>query len=120
MLKRPELSTTYSPPTDEIQCVLARIWGEFLGFEEVGIGDDFFELGGDSLKAIVIISRINKELKVKIPLDTFFKIPNICELSKYISGLNVQGDLTGTFIPLESVEKKDYYPLTPAQKRMYF
>ena len=61
---RPELSTQYVPPGSEIQQRLTHIWQQFLGIEKVGILDDFFELGGDSLKLMTISAKIHKELDI--------------------------------------------------------
>ena len=57
----------YEAPGDEMEAQLAQVWREVLGVERVGINDDFFELGGDSIKAIQIIARLKKhQLKLKI------------------------------------------------------
>ena len=54
---RPELATAYVAPRTAVEEELARIWGEVLGLERVGIADNFFELGGDSILSIQIIAR---------------------------------------------------------------
>ncbi|MCP4151557.1 MAG: KR domain-containing protein, partial [bacterium] len=74
---RPELSTPYTPPTDDLEKKLAGIWQSFIGIDGVGIYDDFFELGGDSLKIITVLSKTHKELKVKVPMAEMFKSPTI-------------------------------------------
>ncbi|MCP4147508.1 MAG: hypothetical protein GY757_07140, partial [bacterium] len=84
---RPELSTPYTPPEDDLEQNLAAIWQSFIGIDEVGIYDDFFELGGDSLKIITVLSKTHKELKVKIPMAEMFKSPTISALAKYIRGV---------------------------------
>ena len=54
---RPELATAYVAPRTAVEEELARIWGEVLGLERVGVADNFFELGGDSILSIQIIAR---------------------------------------------------------------
>ena len=62
------------------------IWSEVLGIDKdrIGIDADFFQLGGHSLKATALISRINLELKAAVPLVEFFKFPTVKSLSEYI------------------------------------
>jgi thioesterase domain-containing protein/acyl carrier protein len=62
---------------------MAEIWQEVLGVEKVGIEDNFFEIGGYSLKAISLIAKIREKLGVEIPYDQFFRTPRIKELAQY-------------------------------------
>ena len=113
--KRPDLNSEYVPPKNKGEQKLAHIWQHFFGIDQIGIQDDFIELGGDSLKAIQMLTRIQKELNVSVPLTEFFKQPTIERLANYIFGAekNIYQSIT-------PVEKKEYYPLSPAQKRLYF
>jgi amino acid adenylation domain-containing protein len=115
--QRPELKTGYVPPGSDIEKKLAVIWAGFFGFDRVGILDDFFELGGDSLKVITLVSRIHKELNVKISIEEFFRRPLVKELAKYIE--NRGAGREDRYISIEPSEKKEYYPLSSAQKRLY-
>jgi amino acid adenylation domain-containing protein len=103
-------------PTNKTGKELAAIWADILGIEKnvIGIDNNFFQLGGHSLKATILISRVHKRLRVKIPLQEFFKNPTIRGLSQYAAGAREEIH-TG----LEPVEKKEYYALSPAQKRLY-
>ncbi|UCH95065.1 MAG: amino acid adenylation domain-containing protein [Candidatus Aminicenantes bacterium] len=111
----PELETPYVPPGSKIEETLVHIWEEFFGTAGIGIKDDFFDLGGDSLKASIVISRIHKELDVLIPLEEFFKKPFIAALALFIA------DNTEKIIysSIEPTEKKEYYVLPSSQKRLY-
>jgi amino acid adenylation domain-containing protein len=111
---RPELETPYAAPAGQTQENLARTWQEFFGLEQVGIDDDFFLLGGDSLKATALLSRIHKTLNIKIPLAELFAHPTIRELSRHIDGAASED-----FVAVEPAEEKEYYRLTPAQQRFY-
>ena len=60
---------------------LAVLWGELLGVEKVGIKDDFFALGGHSLIAMQLISRIAEVTDTQLPLDSVFNAPTLAELA---------------------------------------
>ena len=114
--ERPELTVDYIPPQNATQQMLAHIWQQFFGIQTVGIHDDFFELGGDSLKAITIGGRIHKEWNVEVSVTEFFNKPTIKELAEYID----ENDSQRAFLQIEPVEKREYYALSSAQKRLYF
>ncbi|MDQ1350460.1 MAG: hypothetical protein QG657_762 [Acidobacteriota bacterium] len=113
--ERPILSTPYTAPTNEIQKIITRIWQNFFGIRAVGIQDDFFELGGDSLKAMNVSVMMQKELNVEIPIVEFFNRHSIEGLSQYIEN-HFDKSSDSTIAP---VEKKDYYPISSAQQRLY-
>jgi len=81
---RPELSSKFRPPESTTQSAIARIWEGSLGIRRVGADDDFFELGGDSLLATQVISRIRDELGVSVPMPGFFNHPTLSGLSESI------------------------------------
>lgn len=110
---RPRLSTPYASAATPTQEKMVQIFQDFLGME-VGINDDFFELGGDSLRATQLVSRIHQKLHVKIPLAEIFNTPTIQQLSLYIDGADQ--DLHDD---IEPVEERDYYPLSRAQLRLF-
>jgi fengycin family lipopeptide synthetase D len=111
----------YTAPRNEIEKELVKIWMEVLdpardvSHASPGIDDNFFALGGHSLKAAILISKIHKNLDVKIPLGEIFKTPTIRALSRLI-----QKSTPGKYSAIQAVEKKEYYPLSSAQKRLYF
>jgi len=113
--ERPQLSTPYEAPRTSLQSRLTQLWQNFFKYSQIGIEDDFFELGGDSLKAITLISLIHKELNKEIPIAEFFKYATIRQQAAYLDGL-VEGR---RYLAVPAVEKKDYYPLSSAQKRLY-
>ena len=78
--------TPYVEPATEIEAALARIWQDVLGHEKVGTADNFFFLGGHSLKATQITSRILKVLKAEIDIHTVFNNPTIESLARAIEG----------------------------------
>jgi acyl transferase domain-containing protein/acyl carrier protein len=68
---RPNLSTSYISPTNELEKQIAEIWQEVLGVTQVGIYDNFYELGGDSLIATQLVSRLRAKFPVELPLRDF-------------------------------------------------
>jgi amino acid adenylation domain-containing protein len=74
----------YVPPRKPIEKVLAEIWTEVLGVEQVGIYDSFFDLGGHSLRATQIISRIEAALRANVPLSSFLRAPTVAQLAQVI------------------------------------
>lgn len=111
---RPNLAKPYAAPRSEIEKQLAAIWQNFLGFQGIGIDDDFFELGGDSLNAGTIIGRMHRELGVLTPLTEIFRNPTIRELVGYI-----EQAAQSSYADIAAVEKKEYYALSSAQKRLF-
>ncbi|MCP5049178.1 MAG: AMP-binding protein, partial [bacterium] len=118
-LPEPEIKTgdNYTLPGNSIEETLAGIWSEVMGLDKhiVGIDDNFFKLGGHSLRATIVISKIHEQLDAKIPMADLFKTPTIRGLAKNIKDAEVS-----KYAAIEPVEKRDHYPLSSAQKRLYF
>ncbi|WP_461010128.1 type I polyketide synthase [Streptomyces capparidis] len=74
---RPDLDTPYVEPATELQRAVAAIWREALGVDRVGADDDFFALGGHSLAAVQIGTRIHSGLGVELDLRAFFDAPTV-------------------------------------------
>ena len=104
----------YAAPQNETEAKLVNIWREILGAERIGINDNFFDLGGHSLKATTMVSRIYKELNVEVPLREVFKTPTIKGMATYIGA--AEQSLYSAILP---VEKREYYPVSSAQRRLY-
>ncbi|MBO9703699.1 MAG: AMP-binding protein, partial [Sporocytophaga sp.] len=77
-------SHQYVAPRTQSEKQLAAIWEEILNREQIGVHDDFFDLGGHSLKAIQLMARINKSFDVDLGLPLLFNNPNIESLSNEI------------------------------------
>ncbi len=115
LFQRPELTTSYMAPETEIETVLADIWQQLSGIQQIGIHDDFFELGGDSLKAMTLIANIERSLHVRLPLAEIFNSPTIQKIAHYIMQTK-----RNKFHSIKPTEEKEYYQLSPAQKRLYY
>ncbi|MCG7317691.1 non-ribosomal peptide synthetase [Brevibacillus laterosporus] len=106
----------YVAPATELEQKLATIWQGVLGVPKIGIHDHFFSLGGHSLKAMSLISLIQKEFGVDIPLRILFKTPTIQAIAKYLESGG--GDVDETYASIPTVPTKEFYPVSSAQKRM--
>lgn len=115
----PEISLTdeYVAPVTELEKKLVGIWAEVLdiGTEVIGIDNNFFQLGGHSLRATVLTAKIHRELNVKVPLAEVFERQTIRLLAQFI-----EQSSESHYVHLDAVEKREYYPIAAAQRRMYF
>ena len=82
--RRPELAGGHVAPRTPVESMLAALWAELLEVERVGIHDSFFDLGGHSLKAAHLVSRLGETLGVQLPLRARVRGPN--------GGVDVRGD----------------------------
>ncbi|WP_283591502.1 non-ribosomal peptide synthetase [Clostridium butanoliproducens] len=78
-----DISTVYEAPRNFIEAKMVSVWREILGIEKIGVKDDFFDLGGDSIKAIRIVSKLIVDFEIKI--NDIFECKTICKLAKKVS-----------------------------------
>ena len=111
---RRRLAQNFVSPRTPVEQALAVIWATLLGLEEVGVHDDFFDLGGHSLKATQVMSRLHKQLDVDLPLRTIFSHPTV-------AGLAAQVDVneTSPYVAIEPIAAADHYALSHAQRRLW-
>jgi amino acid adenylation domain-containing protein len=81
---RLQVDTNYRPANTTVEKYLANLWAEILGLSEVGILDDFTQIGGDSLMGARIASRVNDVFALKRPLKTLFDTPTIARLAAHL------------------------------------
>jgi acyl transferase domain-containing protein len=82
---RPRLTTPYEPPPPGLAAEIAQLWGAALGLEKVGMRDDFFELGGNSLLAVGLIARIGRTLGgPAVPPHVLYQTPTVEGLVQYL------------------------------------
>ncbi|WP_410660540.1 amino acid adenylation domain-containing protein [Amycolatopsis sp. lyj-112] len=115
-LPEPEFGTgAYRAPRTATEETLAGLYAEVLGLDRVGIDDDFFALGGHSLVATRLISRIRTELAVEIPIRIVFESPTVAALGRHLSAdVHVRPPL------LRAEDRPERLPLSYAQRRMWF
>ena len=78
---RPLLQTTYVQPSNELEQGLAQVWSDFLGIDPIGIDDNLFELGGDSLLAIQLLAKVRGIYGAELHPAEFFKQPTVRALA---------------------------------------
>ncbi|MEM8529466.1 MAG: SDR family NAD(P)-dependent oxidoreductase [Chloroflexota bacterium] len=78
---RPQLSTAYVAPRDEIEEAVTEIWERLLGVQPIGCLDSFFELGGHSLLATQIIAHVREAFQVDVPIRQLLEKPTIAEMA---------------------------------------
>jgi acyl-coenzyme A synthetase/AMP-(fatty) acid ligase/acyl carrier protein len=82
---RPDLDTPYSPPSTERELRLASLWAEALSVDQVGIHDNFFDLGGHSLAASRLITRLIDTFQLELPIKALFDAPTIADMAAIIA-----------------------------------
>ncbi|BAY99624.1 AMP-binding enzyme domain protein [Tolypothrix tenuis PCC 7101] len=80
-----ELKTNFVAPRTELETALAQIWAEVLNLQQVGIYDNFFALGGDSLLAVTLFNKIEQKLGYSLPLSTLVPAPTIEQFAAVLS-----------------------------------
>lgn len=103
---RPELSCPYIAPTGNSEKHLVELWQNLLGFSDIGIHDDFFELGGDSMLAIRLISAIKEKFGRQLPLTLLLDNPTI----QQIAGVLDRPEETVAFSPLVAIQSTGSLP----------
>jgi amino acid adenylation domain-containing protein len=115
---RLDLTSAYVPPRSTTEDLLAQMWSEILHVTDVGIHDHFFELGGNSLLATQVVSRVRSLLHRELPLRSLFMAPTIAGLSRLIDHTE-ESEQSG--VPeMVAVPRTGPLPLSFAQERMWF
>ncbi|HEX9454735.1 MAG TPA: phosphopantetheine-binding protein, partial [Candidatus Binatia bacterium] len=81
---RAELAVAYAAPRSDAEELLAKIWAEVLAIELVGIDDNFFDLGGDSLAASRVISRVIQSFKLVLPVKALYDAPTVARMAQFV------------------------------------
>jgi acyl carrier protein len=72
-------------PTNEIEERVAAVWSALLGVEEIGIDDNFFDLGGSSLIGLRVMARLKRELGIEIPMVKLFEGPTVRSFARLLT-----------------------------------
>ena len=113
------LVSHFVSPRNGTEKALAELWAEVLGVDRIGIHDNFLDLGGDSLLAMGVISRVRSKLGVEPTVQEFFEAATVAELSAAWKGLTRAE--TRTHIPrIDARRGRINTPLSFAQQRLWF
>jgi amino acid adenylation domain-containing protein len=118
--ERPALAIAYKAPGSDTERRLCACWEHILGIAPVGIDDDFFQLGGSSLIAIQLVSRLRAAFDVELPLRTLFAVPTVAGQAHEIDAVQ-QGATPPTActrIPVRA--PGTLVPASHAQQRLLF
>ncbi|WP_197501776.1 non-ribosomal peptide synthetase [Mycobacterium sp. 1164985.4] len=103
----------YRAPESAVEEILAGIYAQVLGLERVGVDESFFELGGDSLSAMRLVTSVNASLSADLAVRTVFEAPTVTQLAPRIAeGRGLE--------PLVPMERPTVVPLSFAQHRLWF
>jgi amino acid adenylation domain-containing protein/non-ribosomal peptide synthase protein (TIGR01720 family) len=114
---RPATGTPYVAPRTATEHVLAGIWAQVLGVDRVGVEDNFFDLGGDSILSIGVTSRIRTVLGAELSPRRLFDTPTIAGLA---DAVEAGGPAQEPIEPIETVHRTGPLPLSFAQQRLWF
>jgi acyl transferase domain-containing protein/acyl carrier protein len=99
---RPTVSSVYVSPKTETEQKIAEIWQKLLGIQQVGINDDFFELGGDSLNVVQVNNELKKAFNKDIPVAVMFRHQTIRAFTQYLQELG-----PGDHVPPPEEDRSD-------------
>lgn len=100
------LQGDYIAPRDDIERAIAEIWQKLLGVKQIGIQDDYFELGGTSMLATRLFVEIERRFNKKLPLTTMLNAPTIEQLSRIVADEN----WSGSWSPLVALQESGSNP----------
>jgi len=114
---RPELDTPFIAARNPLEEQLVQIWADILGIDQVGIHDNFFDLGGHSLTATQVVSRVIKSFQLELPLKALFESPTVADMAKIIKHNQARkasdGELERILTELEAMSEKEAKKLLP-------
>ncbi len=120
-LPSPDLpqSTSSAAPPSPAEATIAGIWADVLGLAQVGVQEDFFALGGDSLQATRVAARVRAAFGVELSLRQFFEAPTVAALA---ARLETAGRLPSALRPppIARAPRHDRMPLSFGQERLWF
>ncbi|HVK86707.1 MAG TPA: non-ribosomal peptide synthase/polyketide synthase, partial [Kofleriaceae bacterium] len=120
-LPAPELASAsaYVAPRDATEEALAEIWRRVLEVERVGVRDDFFAIGGHSLRAMQVTSQVRARFSAELPLRAIFEAPTIEALATRVRALAAQATRPDVTAPLLAAPRGATVPLSYAQQSMW-
>jgi acyl-CoA synthetase (AMP-forming)/AMP-acid ligase II/acyl carrier protein len=114
--EQPDVKAVYTAPRTPVEKKLSAIWSEILGVPPVGVHDNFFQLGGDSLLATQIISRVREALQAELSFISFFATPTVASLAAAVARSHSENAQQRIPRRVNRVSA----PLSFAQERLWF
>lgn len=118
-----EKDTEHTPLAQQ----LLTLWQNFFGHQEIDVDDIFFAIGGDSLKALQMVARIQKELDIELSIENLFENPSISQLVSWLvasseSTSDIEADIEEIELlgDIPKAPQKPTYPLSTVQRRLHF
>ena len=110
---------TFIGPRTPLERVLAKHWAEILRVEQVGVHDNFFASGGDSLSVAQVLACFYEITHVEVEVSRFFEAPTVAEMARHLETL-IQSDQAGRPSPvIARVPRETEMPASPAQERLW-
>jgi amino acid adenylation domain-containing protein len=109
---------TFVAPRTSLERTLAGIWSDVLGLPDIGVDDDFFEMGGQSLLAMKAGARIMGALGTELPVTSLFEAPTVAKLAEHIDRRNGSDRLK--LPPLPTPHPDEPIPLAFPQEAVWF
>ena len=112
-----EFKTTPTPPCTATEKTLTRIWTELLGVKQIGIHDNFLAVGGDSLLATSVVTRVIETFGIELPLPYLFESPTIASLAERIDATCSQA--VDRPLRIHESSENGSQPLAPGQRQLW-
>lgn len=110
----PDFATPYTP----IEEILAGLWSQVLGVDRVGRHDNFFALGGDSLLATQLLTRVGAVTHIEVSFLSFFDMPTVAGMARLIQNVSQAAPVLSV-PPLRPVPRQGGLPVSVAQEQMW-
>ena len=117
--RRPELDTPFVAPRTDLETAVARIFSQSIGIEPVGIEDNFFDLGGDSLTLGRVMTRLTATFEREIPMENLFASPSVAGIARLLEA-TARSSAPANETAMCSVSSNPPLELSFSQQRLWF
>lgn len=117
-VSRPDLEVRYIAPRTSIEELLTAIWNQVLKMERIGIYDNFFDLGGDSLLVSQVVARVRQAIQIELSLSSFFATPTIAAQAEQVM-IAQQAEQRTKVLPLWPRARANDMPLSFEQEGLW-
>jgi amino acid adenylation domain-containing protein len=100
-------AAAYVPPRDAAEWELAELWEQILGFRGIGVFDNFFEIGGNSLLAVSLAGEIERRLGIPLPAAALSQVPTIAGMATLLSLPEHAARFSGNLVPIRPGDRSE-------------